>query len=397
MTRNTRRWLRGAALGALAGVLACASEPQSIPIPSTTPADGAEGTVTGEGRDPDRWPRTYVAGPGPGAALLFPTPEGVARVGFISEGTPLQIAGFPENGHVPIRIMEGGMKVKALIDAQRFALRVQRRGKIGGTSVSVAPNDYVQFLGPAEEEGLLRVRVGARFGRDGVELPTFEGVYPADRLGAEAVTPDGSFEPGAPRALPAGLEVPLFESPDGEVITTLPALNPPMVVQLVQERGEWKAVRVGTGPFLVGWLNADLMAASALEEPPAPRPTAGPGEIPMRIRIDADSPLWKVRSGTWVRFAGQRVARLEADGWAREMGRSEDGVDVDVFVAVDDSLAIRGWVPADALVQPPGAAPPQPAAAQPAAPPANPTPSEGPTEPGAAPETEPSGGPATDT
>ncbi len=347
----------------LMGLVACASEPQPLVIGNGDTEAATGDTAAAGDRDADRWPREYVAGPGSGAALMFATEDAVARIGYISEGTPLSIAGFPENGHVPIRIMEGGMKVRALIAADRFALRVQQRGKLGGTSVYVTPGDYVQFVAPGDEDGIFRVRAGARFGREGIELPTFEGIYPADRLGVTEPAPDESFQPGEPFSLPPGMEVPLYESPNGETVATLPAAEPPMVVQVVQERGEWKAVRVGTGPYLVGYLNADLTPADALEAEPQARPTAAPGEVPMRLRHDEQRPLWRVRAGTWVRYAEEKVARLETDGWAREMGRTGEGnsATIDVFVAVDDAVAIRGMVPQESLFEVAGA--PAPAAA----------------------------------
>lgn len=350
----------------LLAALGCASEPQPLVLAEGNAAvGGGEGSSPAAEQDADRWPREYVAGPGSGAALLFEGPSGIARIGYVSEGTPLNIAGFPENGHVPIRIMEGGMKVRALLSQERFSLRVQQRGKIGGTSVYVTPGDYVQFLAPADDDGIFRVRAGARFGREGLELPTFEGIYPAERLGTAVPAPDESFQPGEPHSLPPGVEVPLFESPGGEVVTTLPVAEPPMVVQVVQERGDWKAIRVGTGPYLVGYTDAQLTPAEALEPAPQPRSTAAEGEVPMRLRHDEQRPLWRVRAGTWVRYAEQKVARLEADGWAREMGRTGEGDSavIDVFVAVDDAVAIRGMVPQEALFEVAGA-PAQPAAAQ---------------------------------
>jgi hypothetical protein len=352
---SSMRWgIAALALGAVAA--GCPSEPRPITVGNGATAEG--GAPASE-RDVDRWPRTYVAGPGSGAALMHDGPAGIARIGYVSQGTPLRIAGFPEQGRVPIRIVDGAMKVKALFDAERFDLRVTRRGKIAGTQVYVTEGDFVTFVEPAEEEGLYRVRAGARFGREGIDLPEYEGVYPADRLGIEPVIPDEPFEPGEPRALPAGMQVPLLESPDGATIVMLPALDPPMVVQLVQQRGEWKAIRVGTGPYLVGYTNADLQPSEALEVAPETRPRAAEGELPMRLRHDEERPLWRVRAGTWVRYGGDRVAQLEAEGWAREMGRSgESGSpQVDVFVAVDDDVAIRGMVSPDALYQPAGQAP----------------------------------------
>jgi hypothetical protein len=40
---------------------------------------------------------------------------------------------------------------------------------------------------------------------------------------------------------------------------------------------------------------------------------------------------------------------LSKDGFAREMNRYEDDGEVDVFVAADDAVAVRGIVQIDAL------------------------------------------------
>ena len=368
----TARW-------AVASLLAAACQPALPPMEVDTAPTETQATPSEPGTE--RWPEAFVVGPGTGAGLFFESPEGIARVGYVSEGTQVTLAGVPADGMVPIRIMEGGMIVRAYLDAERLGLLVTQRGKLGGTSVYVTEGNFVRYLAPAEDDGLARVHVSPRFGRE-VSLPAFEGVYPQDRLGIEVPPPAEPFEPGAPRALPDGAEVLLYDRPGGEVIATLPATDPPLVVQLVQERNDWKAIRVGTGPYLVGFTNAALLDAESLEAEPASPPRAAEEEVPMRLRHDAERPLWRVKEGTWVRYAGLKVARLERDGWAREMGRGEGDV-VDVFVAVDDDIAIRGMVPLDSLVDeqqgaPAGAAPSQPSQ------PSQPTPPSGAAQPAGA-------------
>jgi hypothetical protein len=56
-----------------------------------------------------------------------------------------------------------------------------------------------------------------------------------------------------------------------------------------------------------------------------------------------------VPAGTRIRFDGQTVAILDQDGFAREMARHEETQEVDVFVAIDEDVAVRGLVPADAI------------------------------------------------
>jgi hypothetical protein len=72
-----------------------------------------------------------------------------------------------------------------------------------------------------------------------------------------------------------------------------------------------------------------------------------------------------------VRFDGQVVARLADRGWARELRRTEDGL-VDVFLAVDDDVALRGLVRArDLEPVEPGALPSETEAGATAQPPAD--------------------------
>lgn len=308
---------------------------------ATQPPTNASG-LTGSAADPARWPRDFVAGQGTGPALYLSEDPGSPALGYITPGVAVRIAGLPQNGRIPIRI-RGGLKVRAWMTMERLGLRVTERGKIGGTEVYVGPGDYVRFLSPAEQEGIARVEVMPTYAL-GVFGPAYTGEYPLDRLsaddppeGAEAPAPGESFR------LPAGTEVPLHSSPR-EVITTLPALEPGMRVDVMRDRGRWKGVRVGEGPYLLGYVDteahplAEAGEASAPAEPPA---SEGP---PARLRAEADKPLWRLAEGTRVRFNDTTVGILDAPGYGREMNRYEDSQEVDLFVAVDDDVALRGLV-----------------------------------------------------
>jgi hypothetical protein len=80
--------------------------------------------------------------------------------------------------------------------------------------------------------------------------------------------------------------------------------------------------------------------------------------VPERLAAEDTRPLWRVPSGTRLRFDDDVIAVFEAEGYAREMNRYDTG-EVDVFVAVDDTVAIRGMVRADDLVAIEGQAPPE--------------------------------------
>ena len=134
-------------------------------------------------------------------------------------------------------------------------------------------------------------------------------------------------------------------------------------------------MRAGIGPFLIGWVRGALEAPDAEDlvvsggaVVGSAAPHAGP---PRLLQNDATMPLWRVRTRARVRFDGVTVGRLGDRGWAREMRRTPDG-EVDVFVAVDDDVAVRGMVSAGDL-EPvePGAIPQAPETGATAQPPAN--------------------------
>ena len=352
------------------------------------------GAATGEGESgagsSAEWPSELVTGDGSGPALYLSESADSPAVGYVSPGVVVRIGRQPVGDRVSVMV-QGPLTVRGWLSLSRLAARITRGGRVRGTPTSVGVNDIVGVRGMSEP-GILRVEVRPFLGRaNAPSLGPFVGEYPVSRVGAAEVTAPDDAERGEPHALAQGMEVPLYSRPNGDVVATLPALDPPLVVDVVAEHGDWKAVRVGLGPYLIGYVNAPLTPAEAPEDSLEMTATGEASAIPERLAAESTRPLWRVPAGTRVRFNDKVVARFEQDGWAREMNRYAETDEVDVFVAVNDEVAVRGMVhsadlraieaenepepalpsaPPPATVPPPPPPTPAPAPAQPSAPPA---------------------------
>ena len=71
------------------------------------------------------------------------------------------------------------------------------------------------------------------------------------------------------------------------------------------------------------------------------------GATPGRIARERDGNLVRVAAGTEVFFYDADVATVRRTAWAREFSR--DGDEVDVYLAVDAGVALRGIVAASAV------------------------------------------------
>ncbi|MFW6049716.1 MAG: hypothetical protein ACODAU_01000 [Myxococcota bacterium] len=318
-----------------------------------TPAPaGTSGTATDATAAPvpSGWPDRLVTAPGTGPALFLGPAQDAPAVGYVSPGVVFRLEGAPQDGRAPV-VIEGPLEVHAWLATERTAGRVKERGRVGQAPGYVGPNDVVRVV-EAAGSGLLRLELRVPL-RDGESLPAMAAVYPAARIGAERVDPDAAQgpSPGTPVTLPAGESVPVYDQPDGRVVATLPALDPPLTVVKLVERDGWSGVRAGTGPYLVGFVQASLTPAS---EPPERRrdPLAHPSssdEVPIRLQAEPDRPLHRVAAGTRITFNGEVIGVVKKPALAREMARHDATGEVDVFVAADDGVAVRGMVPASAL------------------------------------------------
>lgn len=308
------------------------------------PGDATETPAATSSAAPEGgFPISLVVGPGAGPSLYRGTHAEDPAIGYVSQGVAVEVTGPVENGRVPVRI-RGGLKVRGYLVAQRLYARVQRRGRIRGTPIYVAGNDLVRVVG-FEADG--RVRVAVRAGNNADALgENFIGTYPVAGLGSAFVEESESTSPpGTPCTLAGTGTVEVRESADGGVIAAFPAGTPCRNVR--SENGVF-AVLVGTGPYVAGYVRTAPLPASAGARP-RPEFFGGGAELPSRLRNDTQHTLVRVAAGTRVRFDDSTIALLDVEGRARVLERYTESNEADVFLAVDDAVAVRGLIPIEAM------------------------------------------------
>lgn len=281
-----------------------------------------------------------------GAPALFMSSEPSSPViGFIGKDVTVDVAGPSVSGRVPVRV-RGALLVRGYVPEALLALRAQRHGKVRGTPVYLAANDPVTVLGQDAEDGRLKVRVTPKV--DGVTLPAFEGSYPAVGVSAQPIENAELPPRGEPHALPQNTPLALYTAPDGALITELPARAAPLAVEVLGKQGVWSAVRIGNGPYLVGYTNAFLApGAPAAKDSaePAPPPAAmaqANSEVPARL-VGESGELKRVAAGAAISFGDKVFAKLQKPGFARVLATYPSG-EADALVAVDNDVAVRGLV-----------------------------------------------------
>jgi hypothetical protein len=312
---------------------------------------GAGGASACSGGAPAGWPTVLVARGGTDPALFAGPDDSAPAFGYLSEGVRLRVDCPPSNGRVAVTV-GGSLVVHGWVPISRTMVYAAQRGRIDGTPVFLGENDPIGLMS-AESNGTFRVDLRPRLGREGAgDLGPFSGTVSADllrdRASFEGVDP--GLTAGEAMLLPAGMAVQVFDRPNGSVITTLPVLDPPLTVVVLRARDGWSGVRIGVGPYLVGYIEGTL-EASTMEavgtRPTAPDNAVAEGEMPGRIAREDDGTLVRIAAGTEIFFYGEDVGRARGAAWGREFSR--DGDDVDVYLAVDDGVALRGIVPADAV------------------------------------------------
>ncbi|MGE0790470.1 MAG: hypothetical protein AB7S26_32635 [Sandaracinaceae bacterium] len=303
---------------------------------------------------PADWPRVLVTTPGTGPAIYLGPERDAPAVGYLNPGVRVRLESAPVAGRVQV-LVGGALATKGWVPLSRVGGYVQQRGRVEGTRAYVGPNDYVSILGP-DGQGAMRVEVrpwlgGSRF------ADAMTGTFPIDQIADHPV--EGEVEgvsPGECYRAPAGQTVTVYDRPRGERVADLPALNPPMPMTVLREGNGWYGVRVGFGPYITGYVQGPLTACEG--DMPTPDPMVAPSENGRPAWMTQEQgALYRVSDGTRIRFHGETIARLRQEGWARELGRQEGGL-VDVFVAADEGVALRGLVEMSALTQVEGAAAP---------------------------------------
>lgn len=282
------------------------------------------------------------------APALFAGPDEQAPAfGHLGPGVRVRIEGPVQGQRVPVTV-GGSMVVHAWAQVNRLASTATQRGRVEGTPTYVGIGDPVSLLSQ-NGDGSWRVVVRPRLGRSEVDdgLVGYSASLPADWVSAEPNdVADTGLNAGEPRLTPAGQELVLYDRPDGAVVARIPPLDPPLTVVVLRERDGWSGVRVGVGPYLVGYLHAELTPSTieAIGVKPV-RPTSD--GIPSRVASETGN-LFRVVAGTHVSFYGEDVATLRRAAYARELSPRQ-GEEADVYIAVDDGVAIRGVVPVSAL------------------------------------------------
>ena len=283
------------------------------------------------------------------AFFLSAQPD-AAIVGFGSDELAVKLEGSPAGDRVRVRV-EGPLEVTAFVPKELLMLRVQRRGQVRGTPVYLAPNHAVQVLGNADAKGRLRVRAAATV--MGESLEPMEGTFPSSGLAARPA-PESAQQPaeGQAKLVPANRELRLLDRPHGTLTVVVPGKPAPWAIRALGQRDGFTAVRAGEGPFLVGYTDLSLAPAPTPTSHAAPpvhakKPKATGGAVPARL-LRETGPLRRVKRGARLRFDGQDIATFHAAGYARVLARYPNG-ELDVFAAVDDTVALRGLLRHDDL------------------------------------------------
>jgi hypothetical protein len=298
-------------------------------------------------------PRQVLSGATDAPALYLGTSATAPVVGFLGQDVLLDVLGPPVTGRVPVRV-HGALSVQAYVPASLLQLRTQRRGRLRGTPVYLGPNDPVLVVGAGEKSDRLRVRAAPRMGD--LNLPAFEGTYPTIGLAPRQPADDVAAPPeGEAYVVPVNTALELRDKPNGKLEVVVPAQSEPVPARVVGEQNGWFAVRVGDGPYLVGYTNAQLQRAEtparAASVPAQATPAA---ELPRRLARETGE-LKRVSSGATVSFGGRVIAKLGKQGYARVLAVYPNG-EADALVAVDDAVAVRGLLNTADLVPPPAVA-----------------------------------------
>lgn len=270
------------------------------------------------------------------APALFLGPSATAQaIGFLAGNVRVEIAGQGAQGRVPVRI-RGPLLVRGYVPESQLAMYVQRHGQLRGTPVYFGPNDLAVPLGPSETPGRLRVRAVPQL--PGLRLAAFEGTFPQVGLAPSPAANPEALPAGEARQLPADSVLVLFDRPGGNKVVELRTREAPLPVRVLSSKDGFSAVRVGTGPYLVGYTDTALEpAADGSATTSEPRRKAA---VPARLAHHSGE-LFRVAPGAAISFGKIVIGKLREPGYARVLRRFPSG-EVDALVAVDGAVTVRG-------------------------------------------------------
>lgn len=332
------------------------------------------------------WPDQLLVGDGDEPAL-FRRSGGTQAVAWVAAGVELRPRGVVRSGRVRA-IVDGPLQVRGWIPIERLEAVALARGRVSGSPLFLVPGDRVRLR--RVDGAHAEVEAHARLAHPQLpRSPAFRGTFPLARLGAALSGSGEGGSPGRPVRIRRATE--LRASPDGEVQWTLPALDPPLPAIVLRERGATLGVRIGIGPYLVGyvpasaldevarkqdevldpwrpdrrspvapatrdpWANARAPEPDSPEDPESPEGPESPerpeSPLPPRLQQAVVRPIWSVRAGARVEVDGVTMAIFREPGFAVELERA--GARAEVLAAVDDTVTVRGTVPISDLRAPP--------------------------------------------
>lgn len=310
-----------ALLGPLVGEGPASAQPQTSPFPLRLSSGAGEG------------PSLYL-GPEPGAPAI----------GYLSPDVEIELAEPPRGRRVLVRI-RGAMRVRAYVDTDRLAARIQRRGRLRGTPAYLAGGDHVRVLG-FDADG--RARVTARIDA-GTRVLEYTGTFPIVGLGSSAPAQGAeTAAPGERSRIRTTRPLVVRDGDDGRELVTLPAgIIPARTVARVANG--W-SVLIGNGPYLVGVVDVEPVDAEVADLGPTATTFHTGHVLPGRLAVDTQLQLVRLAQGTRVTFDDQTIAVLDEPGMARIVHRYDPTGEADAYVAIDDRVAVRGLIPLTAII-----------------------------------------------
>lgn len=301
------------------------------------------------------WQGALLVADAAGPALFRHSRPDSRGFAWLAAGTPLIPRGAVERGRVRAYI-DGPLTVRGWIPINRLEAIVLSRGRVRGTPLYVVPGDRVRLV---EVEGSRAIiQASAHLGHPELaHSPPFRGSFAIAHLGADLVGSGAGASRGTSLLLRrAGA---LYAEPNGEVVWQFPALAAPLAVTVLREDGDWLGVRIGVGPYLVGYVSRSAIESAHKKEsysnevidPWANDDSYAPsvddpwndeerGGLPPMLARAAIRPVWRVRAGARVRVDGETMAIFREPGYAVELGRA--GGDVIVLAGIDADITVQG-------------------------------------------------------
>lgn len=279
---------------------------------------------------------------------------------WLAGGVALSPRGAVRDGRVRAYV-DGPVRVRGWIAVDRLEGVVLARGRVTGTPLYLVPGDRVHLRGVDGNDA--HVEASALIGHPHLaRSPAFRGTFPLARLGAAFEGGGAGPTPGPTVRIRRATD--LRASPRGPVQWVIPALDPPLPATVLRTHGDMLGVRIGSGPYVVGFVPASALeprgdgkqevlnpwspeAVRTVEpdvrDPWQSEPTTRPElALPPLLQAAVVRPIWRVRAGARVVVEGATMATFRDPGFAVELERA--GESAEVLAAADSTVTVRGMV-----------------------------------------------------